>query len=121
MIKYIKAIKAINPNAEFTFNDVDNITWLNGTTPISKSDIEQKINEREYIDKRAAEYPSIVDELLAVWVEIRFSDPPPTPLGRLVIADMELLLHTLIDMCYSFGYLSFTAFIVVFQPSIPLW
>ena len=63
MIKYIKAIKAINPNAEFTFNDVDNITWLNGTTPISKSDIEQKINEREYIDKRAAEYPSIVDQL----------------------------------------------------------
>ncbi len=63
MIKYIKAIKAINPNAEFTFNDVDNITWLTGTTPISKSDIEQKINEREYIDKRAAEYPSIVDQL----------------------------------------------------------
>ena len=63
MIKYIKEIKAINPNAEFTFNDVDNITWLNGTTPISKSDIEQKINEREYIDKRAAEYPSIVDQL----------------------------------------------------------
>ena len=63
MIKYIKAIKAINPNAEFTFNDVDNITWLNGTTPISKSDIEQKINEREYIDKRAKEYPSIVDQL----------------------------------------------------------
>ena len=63
MIKYIKPIKAINPNAEFTFNDVDNITWLNGTTPISKSDIEQKINEREYIDKRAAEYPSIVDQL----------------------------------------------------------
>ena len=63
MIKYIKAIKAINPNAEFTFNDVDNITWLNGTTPISKSDIEQKINEREYIDKRTAEYPSIVDQL----------------------------------------------------------
>ena len=61
--KYIKAIKAINPDAEFTFNDVDNITWLNGTTPISKSDIEQKINEREYIDKRAAEYPSIVDQL----------------------------------------------------------
>ena len=63
MIKYIKAIKAINPNAEFTFNDVDNITWLNGTTPISKSDIEQKISERDYIDKRASEYPSIVDQL----------------------------------------------------------
>jgi len=63
MIKYIKAIKAINPKAEFTFNDVDNITWLNGTTPISKSDIEQKISERDYIDKRAKEYPSIVDQL----------------------------------------------------------
>ena len=29
MIKYIKAIKAINPKAEFTFNDVDNITFTN--------------------------------------------------------------------------------------------
>ena len=63
MIKYIKAIKAINPKAEFTFNDVDNITWLNGTTPISKSDIEQKISEIDYIDKRAKNYPSIVDQL----------------------------------------------------------
>ena len=61
--KYIKAIKAINPDAEFTFNDIDNITWLNDTTPISKSDIEQKIIERDYIDKRVKEYPSIVDQL----------------------------------------------------------
>jgi hypothetical protein len=40
-----KAIKAINPNAEFTVNaeDYNQITWLNGTTPISKSDIEAMI------------------------------------------------------------------------------
>ena len=40
-----KAIKAINPNAEFTINaeDYNQITWLNGTTPISKSDIEAMI------------------------------------------------------------------------------
>ena len=37
-----KAIIKINPNAEFTINanDINQITWLNGTTPISKADIE---------------------------------------------------------------------------------
>tara|TARA_R100001230_G_C5592547_1_gene108399 strand:- start:188 stop:442 length:255 start_codon:yes stop_codon:yes gene_type:complete len=36
------AIKKINPNAEFTINadDINQITWLNGTTPIAKEDIE---------------------------------------------------------------------------------
>ena len=40
-----KAIKAINPNAEFTINadDINQITWLNGTAEISKSDIEAMI------------------------------------------------------------------------------
>lgn len=42
-----KAIKKINPNAEFKYSeeDIDTIEWLNGTTPISKSDIEAKIAE----------------------------------------------------------------------------
>ena len=37
-----KAIYKINPNAEFIIraNDINQITWLNGTTPISKADIE---------------------------------------------------------------------------------
>jgi len=40
-----KAILKINPNAEFSINagDINQITWLNGTTPISKSDIEAMI------------------------------------------------------------------------------
>ncbi len=40
-----KAIHKINPNAEFTVNaeDINQITWLNGTTPISKADIEAMI------------------------------------------------------------------------------
>lgn len=40
-----KAIKKINPNAEFTINadDINQITWLNNTTPISKTDIEAMI------------------------------------------------------------------------------
>ena len=34
-----KAILKINPNAKFTLNadDLDQITWLDGTTPISVS------------------------------------------------------------------------------------
>ena len=45
--KVVKAILEINPSAEVTVNndDVDQITWLNGTTPISKADIEAKMNE----------------------------------------------------------------------------
>ena len=67
-----KAILTINPNAEFTVNenDLDQITWLNDTTPISKSDIENKMAElqteednNEYQRKRQKEYPSIIDQL----------------------------------------------------------
>ena len=40
-----KAIKKINADAEFTYknDDIDTIEWLNGTTPISKEDIEAMI------------------------------------------------------------------------------
>jgi len=43
--KIIKSIFAINPTAQFTFEeeDIDNIQWLNGTTPISKSNLEAKM------------------------------------------------------------------------------
>ena len=68
----IEAILKINPNAEVTVNadDINQITWLNGTTPIPKADIEAKMVEvqadydaKEYQRDRAAEYPSIVDQL----------------------------------------------------------
>ena len=70
MTDIITAIQAINPNAECTVNaeDYDQITWLNGTTPISKTDIETKQAELQtaydntaYARKRAIEYPSIKD------------------------------------------------------------
>ena len=40
-----KAILKINTNAEFTYqdNDIDSIQWLNGTTPISKADIQAQL------------------------------------------------------------------------------
>jgi len=68
----IKAIIAINPNANVSIedNDVDKITWLNGTTIISKSDIETKLAElqaafdaKDYQRKRVEEYPSMADQL----------------------------------------------------------
>ena len=44
---YARAIKAINKDAEFIIvdDDLDNINWLNDTTPISKSDIQTKMTE----------------------------------------------------------------------------
>ena len=40
-----KAILKINPNADFSINadDINQITWHNGTTPISISDIQAQI------------------------------------------------------------------------------
>ena len=42
-----RAIKEINPNAEFSIedNDINSIEWLNGTTPISVEDIQAKMDE----------------------------------------------------------------------------
>ena len=45
-----KAILQINPNAEFTYknDDINTIEWHNGTTPISKADIEAQIPVVEF-------------------------------------------------------------------------
>ena len=47
MADIIKAVKEINPNAKLSVNadDINQITWLNGTTPIPKADIEAKMIE----------------------------------------------------------------------------
>ena len=39
------AIRAINPDAEYQATSIDDIIWMNGTSPISKSDIETKIDD----------------------------------------------------------------------------
>ena len=75
----LKAIKKINPNAKFQIEkDIDgneNITWLDGTTPIPKADIEAKMVEvqAEYDAKqyqRDRVYPSIGDQLDMLWHSI---------------------------------------------------
>jgi len=64
-----EAILKINPNAQVVVrgNDINTceIEWHNGTTPISKSDIEAKMNElqaeydaEEWKRNRQAEYPT---------------------------------------------------------------
>jgi len=73
-----EAIKAINSEAEFEYfnEDLDSITWFNNTTPISKEDIQTKLDElkadydnNEYQRKRDAEYPSIKDQLDKIYHE----------------------------------------------------
>jgi hypothetical protein len=68
----MEAILSINPTAEASVsgNNIDTVQWHNGTTPISKSDIEAKMAElktaydnNKYQRDRAAEYPSIKDQL----------------------------------------------------------
>ena len=53
----LKAILSINPNAEVTVggHSLDEITWLNGTTPIPKADIEAKIAELPTAEEEAAQ------------------------------------------------------------------
>ena len=45
MTNPVQAIMAINPTAEVAVeaDDINQITWLNGTTPIPKADIQTKI------------------------------------------------------------------------------
>ena len=72
MYDICSAILAINPSAEVTIDDedLDRITWLNGTAVISKADIQAKQAElktaydaKAYQRSREEAYPSIADQL----------------------------------------------------------
>ena len=70
----LEAIMKINPDAEVTVDgdDINLITWDNGTTPIPKADIEAKMVEvqADYDAKqyqRDRVYPSIGDQLDMLW------------------------------------------------------
>ena len=76
MYDICSAIVAINPSAQVSVNaeDFDQITWLAGTTPISKSDIEAKQAElkvaydaKNYQRQRRPEYPAIGEQLDLLW------------------------------------------------------
>jgi hypothetical protein len=72
MTTIIKAILAINPKAEISGSseDINKITWHNGTTPIAKQTILNKQIElqaeyeaKQYQRDRQKQYPSIADQL----------------------------------------------------------
>lgn len=72
MTNIIKSIKAINPNAEVMIvaEDINQITWLNGTTPIPANEILTKqqeliaeYNAKQYQRDRAKEYPDFKEYL----------------------------------------------------------
>jgi len=60
-----KAIQLINPNADVTVvnNDINKITWHNGTTPIPKADIEAQFPAVE-LDNAMADLRSKRNQLL---------------------------------------------------------
>jgi hypothetical protein len=75
-----EAILKINPKAQVSVNaeDINQITWLNGTTPIPANEILAKqqeliteYNSKQYQRDRAKEYPSIQEQLdLQYWDKI---------------------------------------------------
>ena len=80
MTDIIKSILAINQTAQVSVNaeDINQITWLNGTTPIPANEILAKqqeliaeYNAKQYQRDRAKAYPSIQEQLdLQYWDKI---------------------------------------------------
>ena len=56
MITLSDAILAINPDAEFDYDDIDNIFWRKKTKPISKDEILQKYRELKDIELEKQAY-----------------------------------------------------------------
>ena len=70
-----KAIKKINSNAQFKYenDDINTIEWLNGTTPISKADIEAQFTAVEF-DKAMEDLRAKRNRLLADTDHLALSD-----------------------------------------------
>jgi len=70
-----KAIKKINPNAEFSINadNINQITWLNGTTPIPVADIQAQFPAVEF-DMAIEDLRSKRNKLLADTDYLALSD-----------------------------------------------
>ena len=76
VIKISRAIKSLNSDAHFKYTeeDISTLEWLDGTTPISKEDIQAKQTELQaeydsldYARKRKAEYPTIEELVVALY------------------------------------------------------
>ena len=84
MTDIIKSILAINPNASVSVSeeDINQITWNNGTTPIPANEILAKqqeliaeYNSKQYQRDRAKAYPSIEEQLdMQYWDKVNGTD-----------------------------------------------
>ena len=75
MIDITDAILKINPNAEVSVggNDINSITWLNGTTPIPIADIQAQFPIVEF-DMAMADLRAKRDKLIAETDYLALSD-----------------------------------------------
>jgi hypothetical protein len=73
--KIIESILKLNPTAQVSVSgeDINTIVWENGTTPISKADIEAKMVEvqadydaKQYQRDRISEYPNLQEAIHAL-------------------------------------------------------
>jgi hypothetical protein len=80
MVNIAKAIKKINPNAGFSIenDDINQITWLNGTPPILKEQILAIIPQVE-LDMALENLRAKRNKLLADSDYIVLADSPITP------------------------------------------
>jgi hypothetical protein len=95
MTDIIKAILAINPNASVSVNaeDINQITWLNGTTPIPANEILAKqqeliteYNSKQYQRDRAKEYPSIQEQLdMQYWDKVNSTNNWQTKVNEIKV------------------------------------
>ena len=84
MEQLAQAIKQLNPLAEFIAegNNINQITWLNGTQPIPANEILAKqqeliaeYNNKQYQRNRAKAYPSIQEQLdMQYWDKVNGTD-----------------------------------------------
>jgi hypothetical protein len=80
MATIIKSILTINPTAQVSVSgdDINTITWENGTTPIPANEILAKqqeliteYNSKQYQRDRVKDYPSLEDQLdMQYWDKI---------------------------------------------------
>ena len=92
MTDIAKSIKAINPNAEFSVNaeDYNQITWLNGTTPIAidtikakQAELQTQYDNNQYQRDRAVAYPSIQGQLdMQYWDKVNSTTTWQTAIAK---------------------------------------
>ena len=70
----LEAILAINPSAKFVIRGTEPVEWLEGTTPISDSDIDAKVTElttkNAHILPRSKAYPDLKEQLDSLYKDI---------------------------------------------------